>query len=290
MRKGIVLAGGAGSRLYPLTAGVSKQLMPIYNKPMIYYPLSAIMLSGVREILIITTPEDQSAFQRTLGTGAQWGVTIAYAVQPKPEGLAQALLIAENFLAGAPCVMALGDNLFFGEGLSALLARAAARAHGASVFGYQVNDPQRYGVVSFDDTGRATTIEEKPTRPRSHWAVTGLYFYDGQASAHANTIRPSKRGELEITDLNQIYLEAGQLTVEKMGRGYAWFDGGTFDSLLQASEFVRTLETRQGLSIGCLEEIAFRQGWISVDALRAEADRYPNNPYCRYLRRLADGM
>ncbi len=288
-RKGIILAGGAGSRLHPLTTAVSKQLLPIYDKPMIYYPLSALMLAGVREIAVITTPDDQAAFRKLLGTGARFGVDFRFIVQPRPEGLAQAYLLAEDFLAGAPSVMVLGDNLFFGQGFEAVLGRAGARDQGATVFGYEVQDPTRYGVVSFDETGLVEDIEEKPAAPKSRFAVTGLYFYDGRASRFAKELAPSPRGELEITDLNRRYLHERALHVELLERGFAWLDTGTFDSLIEAGEFVRTIEHRQGLKIGCVEEIAFRRGWIDAAALRAAAGDNPNNPYSAYLLDVADG-
>ena len=286
MRKGIILAGGSGTRLFPMTTAVSKQLLPIYDKPMIYYPLSVLMLAGITEVLIITTPHDQAIFQHLLGSGAQWGLSITYAVQPKPEGLAQAYLIGEEFLAGAPSAMVLGDNIFYGHGLDDLLVRADRRENGASVFGYHVHDPERYGVVAFNDAGQAISIEEKPTQPKSNFAVTGLYFYDGRASELAKTIKPSPRGELEITSLNQIYLEDQSLNVELMGRGYAWFDTGTFDSLLEASEFVRTMQHRQGLRICCPEEIAVGRGLISGADLIAMSQDKLKNPYFAYLHSL----
>jgi glucose-1-phosphate thymidylyltransferase len=283
MRKGIILAGGSGTRLFPVTTAVSKQLLPIYDKPMIYYPLSVLMLAGITEILIITTPHDQAIFQQLLSDGSQWGLKISYAVQPKPEGLAQAYIIGEEFLAGEPSAMVLGDNIFYGHGLDALLSRADVRTSGASVFGYHVQDPERYGVVAFNEAGQAVSIEEKPLKPKSNFAVTGLYFYDGRASELAKTIKPSPRGELEITSLNQIYLEEGQLNVELMGRGYAWFDTGTFDSLLEASEFVRTMQHRQGLRICCPEEIALGRGLISGQTLVELSKDKLKNPYFAYL-------
>ena len=285
-RKGIILAGGSGTRLYPMTTAVSKQLLPIYDKPMIYYPLSILMLAGIKEILIITTPHDQAMFQHLLGTGIQWGISITYAIQPKPEGLAQAYIIGEEFLAGAPSAMVLGDNIFYGHGMDDLLSRADKQRSGASVFGYRVHDPERYGVVAFNDAGQAISIEEKPTEPKSNFAVTGLYFYDGRACDLAKMIKPSPRGELEITTLNQIYLEEKALNVELMGRGYAWFDTGTFDSLLEASEFVRTMQHRQGLRICCPEEIAVTQGWIGGDDLVAMSKDKMKNPYYAYLNML----
>ncbi|ABL70211.1 MULTISPECIES: glucose-1-phosphate thymidylyltransferase RfbA [Paracoccus] len=285
-RKGIILAGGSGTRLYPITMGVSKQLLPIYDKPMVYYPITVLMLSGIREIVIITTPEDQAQFRRLLGDGSQWGLRFEYLVQPSPDGLAQAYLLAEDFLAGAPSAMVLGDNIFFGHGLPLLLEAADRRATGGTVFGYQVSDPERYGVVDFDATGRARAIIEKPAQPPSNFAVTGLYFLDGTAPRRAAEVRPSARGELEITTLLESYLHEGQLSVEKMGRGFAWLDTGTHASLLDAGNFVRTLENRQGLQTGCPEEIAFEAGWISADELRARAAQFSKNAYGRYLMRL----
>lgn len=286
MRKGIILAGGSGTRLFPMTTAVSKQLLPIYDKPMIYYPLSVLMLAGIKEILIITTPHDQAVFKVLLGSGAQWGISITYAIQPKPEGLAQAFLIGEDFLQGAPSAMVLGDNIFYGHGLDDLLQRANAQTDGASVFGYHVHDPERYGVVAFNEAGQAISIEEKPIKPQSNFAVTGLYFYDGRASELAKTVKPSPRGELEITTLNQIYLEEKSLNVELMGRGYAWFDTGTFDSLLEASEFVRTMQHRQGLRICCPEEIAITKSLISGADLVAMSQDKLKNPYFAYLHGL----
>jgi glucose-1-phosphate thymidylyltransferase len=287
--KGIILAGGAGTRLHPLTLAMSKQLLPVYDKPMVYYPLSVLMLAGARDILIITTPEEQSAFQRLLGNGSQWGLRLSYAVQSRPEGLAQAYIIGEAFVGGQPSALILGDNLFFGHGLTELLHKAAARNHGATVFAYRVKDPERYGVVEFDGQQRAISVEEKPVRPKSHYAITGLYFYDGRASEYARMIQPSSRGELEITAINEMYLRDGQLAVEIMGRGYAWLDTGTHDSLLQAGEFVRTMEERQGLRIGCPEEIAYHNGWISTDELIALADQLKKSGYGGYLRTLVIG-
>ncbi|QIE56321.1 glucose-1-phosphate thymidylyltransferase RfbA [Pikeienuella piscinae] len=287
-RKGIVLAGGSGTRLYPLTLSVSKQLLPIYDKPMIYYPLSVLMLAGTRDVAIITTPHDQAQFQRLLGDGAQWGMRLEYIVQPSPDGLAQAYLLAEDFLGGAGSAMVLGDNIFYGDGLPALLARAGAQEAGGAVFGYRVADPERYGVVDFDAEGRAVSIVEKPEKPRSRYAVTGLYFLDSEAPARARAVKPSARGELEIVTLLESYLREGALTVERMGRGYAWLDTGTHDSLIEAAEFVRTIERRQGLKIGCPEEIAFDQGWIDAVALRALAEPLLKTEYGRYLMRLAD--
>ncbi len=282
-RRGIVLAGGSGTRLYPLTKPVSKQLMPVYDKPMIYYPLSVLMLAGVREVLIITTPADSAAFQGLLGDGSQWGMAIEYAVQPEPKGLAQAYQIGADFVRGDPSVLILGDNIFYGHGLPELLARADSRDHGATVFGYYVKDPQAYGVVSFDKDGRAATIEEKPAALRSNYAVTGLYFYDGRAVDLARDLKPSPRGELEITDLNRHYLEAGDLNVELMGRGFAWLDTGTHGSLLDAALYVRIVEERQGLKICCPEEIAWRQGFIDAEQLARLAEPLRKSGYGEYL-------
>lgn len=287
-RKGIVLAGGSGTRLYPVTIGVSKQLLPIYDKPMIYYPISVLMLSGIREIAVITTPEDQSQFQRLLGDGSQWGLSLTYIVQPSPDGLAQAYLLAEEFLDGAPSAMVLGDNIFFGHGLPKLLASADAKDEGGTVFGYRVSDPERYGVVDFDRDGTVQRIIEKPAVPPSSFAVTGLYYLDGTAPARAREVQPSDRGELEITTLLESYLRDGTLTVELMGRGIAWLDTGTHASLLDAGNFVRTLEDRQGLQSGCPEEIAFTAGWIDRDTLAAQAERYRKNRYGLYLTRLLE--
>ena len=282
-RKGIILAGGSGTRLYPITMGLSKQLLPIYDKPMIYYPLSVLMLAGIREICIITTPQDQDQFRRTLGDGAQWGVSLSYVEQPSPDGLAQAYILAEEFLAGAPSAMVLGDNIFFGHGLPELMARADAQGTGGTVFGYHVADPERYGVVAFDNSGAVSEIIEKPAKPPSNYAVTGLYFLDGSAPARARQVEPSPRGELEITSLLGMYLAEGALQVETMGRGYAWLDTGTHASLLDAGNFVRTLEARQGLQAGCPEEIAFDKGWISRDELIARAEMFAKNAYGAYL-------
>jgi glucose-1-phosphate thymidylyltransferase len=288
MRRGVILAGGSGTRLHPLTLAVSKHLLPVYDKPMIYYPLSVLLLADVREILIITTPEDQAGFKRLLGDGSQLGVRFEYVVQPKPDGLAQAYILGEEFIAGQPSVMVLGDNIFFGQNFSQALQSAGARELGATVFGYLVQDPERYGVVELGSDGRALGIEEKPTVPKSNYAVTGLYFYDGRASEFAKTLKPSHRGELEITALNQVYLEAGELNVELLGRGFAWLDTGTHDSLIQAGEFIRAVEQRQGLRIGCLEEIAYRRGWIDARQLRKLADGLAKSEYGQYLRRLAE--
>ncbi len=285
--KGILLAGGSGSRLHPVTRGVSKQLLPIYDKPMIYFPLSALMLAGIREILIITTPEDQSAFQRLLGDGTQFGIELSYAVQPRPEGLAQAFHIGRDFVGADSVALALGDNIFYGHGFAELLSNAVARPEGATVFGYWVRDPERYGVVEFDDAGAAISIEEKPESPRSHYAVTGLYFYDNQVLDIADGIRPSARGELEITDVNRTYLERGELFVELMGRGYAWLDTGTHESMLRASNFVETIEERQGLKVACLEEIAFRLGYITRDELIASGEKLAKTSYGKYLLGIA---
>ena len=285
-RKGIILAGGSGTRLYPITMAVSKQLLPLYDKPMIYYPLSVLMLAGIREICVITTPQDQDQFQRTLGDGSQWGIELTYVVQPSPDGLAQAFILAEEFLDGAPSALVLGDNVFFGHGLPRLLAAADGHDTGGTVFGYHVADPERYGVVDFDAQGRAREIIEKPAVPPSNYAVTGLYFLDGSAPERARAVKPSERGELEITDLLQSYLDDGQLRVETMGRGYAWLDTGTHGSLLDAGNFVRTLEQRQGLQTGCPEEIAFEQDWISRDQLQTRAEMFAKNAYGRYLARL----
>ena len=288
-RKGIILAGGSGTRLYPITMGVSKQLLPLYDKPMIYYPLSVLMLAGIREIAVITTPEDQEQFQRLMQDGSQWGVTIEWIVQPTPDGLAQAYLLAEDFLDGAPSAMVLGDNIFFGHGLPEILARATSLEQGGTVFGYQVTDPERYGVVTFDGSGKkAVKIVEKPEKPDSDYAVTGLYFLDGSAPTRARAIKPSERGELEITSLLESYLKDGTLTVEKMGRGYAWLDTGTHASLLDAGNFVRTLQDRQGLQISAPEEIAYRKGWIDRARLLAHAKTFGKTRYGAFLERLAE--
>ncbi|UWR15358.1 glucose-1-phosphate thymidylyltransferase RfbA [Sulfitobacter sp. M368] len=287
-RKGIILAGGSGTRLYPITIGISKQLLPIYDKPMIYYPISVLMLAGIREIAMITTPQDQAQFQRSLGDGSQWGISLTYIVQPSPDGLAQAYILAEDFLDGAPSAMVLGDNIFFGHGLPELLADADAQESGGTVFGYHVADPERYGVVGFDADGTARQIIEKPDVPPSNYAVTGLYFLDADAPRLAREVTPSARGELEITTLLEMYLKKGQLRVNRMGRGYAWLDTGTHASLLDAGNFVRTLTQRQGLQTGSLEEIAHDQGWISDDELAKRAEMFEKNEYGAYLKDLTD--
>lgn len=282
-RRGIILAGGTGKRLYPVTLAVSKQLVPVYDKPMIHYPLCTLMLAGIREVLVITTPRDAPQFQRLLGDGSQWGLTIAYGVQPEPKGLPEALLIGRDFLAGNPSTLILGDNLFYGQGLTKRLERASRMERGATVFGYPVRDPERYGVVEFDEAGRAVSIEEKPEHPRSRYAITGLYFYDERASEIAATLRPSARGELEITDLIRWYMERGELSVEQLGRGFAWLDTGTHGSLLQAANFIRTVEERQGLKIACVEEVAFRKGYIDAERLLELARPHRDTSFGRYL-------
>ncbi len=286
--KGIVLAGGSGSRLYPITQGVSKQLLPVYDKPMVYYPLSVLMLAGIRDILLIVTPEDLDNFRRLLGDGSQFGIRLKYAVQPRPEGLAQAFLIGEAFIAGGPVCLVLGDNIFYGQGFSQLLRQAARLTCGATVFGYPVRDPERFGVVTFDAQRRVVAIEEKPARPQSQFAVTGLYFYDKQVVEIARQVRPSARGELEITSINQAYLERGELRVELLGRGFAWLDTGTHDSLLEAGQFVATIEKRQGYKVACLEEIAWYNGWLDTAELRRLGERLKRSDYGRYLLALLD--
>ena len=286
--KGIILAGGSGTRLHPITYAVSKQLLPVYDKPMIYYPLSTLMLAGIRDVLIITTPHDAAGFQHLLGDGARWGMNLSYAQQPSPDGLAQAFIIGKSFVGSSSCALVLGDNIFYGHGLTEKLKSAAGRSSGATVFGYQVRDPERYGIVAFDAAGRANSIEEKPKVPKSTWAVTGLYFYDNEVVDIAAHLKPSPRGELEITDVNRVYLERGGLNVERLGRGFAWFDTGTYDSLVEASSFVQTIEKRQGQRICVPEEIAFANGWIDKAQILALADKLKKSGYGEYLIQLAE--
>jgi glucose-1-phosphate thymidylyltransferase len=285
-RRGIILAGGSGTRLYPLTQAVSKQLLPVYDKPMIYYPLSTLMLAGIRDILVINTPHEQAMFERLLGDGSQWGISIRYAVQPSPDGLAQAYVIGRDFVANEPSCLILGDNIFYGHGLTESLQRAAANEKGATVFGYWVRDPERYGVAEFDARGRVVGLEEKPNAPKSHWAVTGLYFYDARVCDYAASLKPSARGELEITDLNRCYLDDGSLMLERLGRGYAWLDTGTHESLVEASNYIETIENRQGLKVCCPEEIAYQHGWIDAEQVQRLAKPLAKNGYGRYLLQL----
>ena len=287
--KGIILAGGSGTRLYPLTMVTSKQLLSVYNKPMIYYPLSTLMLAGIRDILIISTPSDLPNFKRLLGDGSSFGINLSYAVQPSPDGLAQAFIIGEEFINGDSCAMVLGDNIFYGNGFRGILKNVAARENGATVFGYYVDDPERFGIVEFDEKGKAVSIEEKPQNPKSNYCVTGLYFYDNRVCEFAKRVKPSKRGELEITDLNRIYLEEGSLNVELLGRGFAWLDTGTMDALFEASQFVRVIETRQGIMISAVEEIAYINGWITKEKLLQSAEKYGKSPYGLHLKNVAEG-
>jgi len=287
--KGIILAGGSGTRLYPITKGVSKQLLPIYDKPMIYYPISVLMLAGIRDILIITTPEDRSNFEKLLGDGSNFGIQLSYAVQPSPDGLAQAFIIGEEFIGDDSVCLVLGDNIFYGQGFSPKLKQAAARMSGATIFGYLVKDPERFGVVNFDDNNKAISIEEKPEKPKSDYAVTGLYFYDNDVVEISKQVKPSYRGEMEITTVNQVYLERGDLNVEVLGRGFAWLDTGTHESLLEASSSVQTIEHRQGLKVACLEEIAFNNGWLSIQELREQGKALSKNRYGQYLLKLTGG-
>ncbi|MBQ8203591.1 MAG: glucose-1-phosphate thymidylyltransferase RfbA [Clostridia bacterium] len=287
--KGIILAGGSGTRLYPLTMVTSKQLLPIYDKPMVYYPLSTLMLAGIKDILIISTPTDLPNFERLLGDGSNYGINLSYAVQPSPDGLAQAFIIGEEFIAGDSCAMVLGDNIFYGSGLKKHLKDAASRDNGATVFGYYVEDPERFGIVEFDENGKAISIEEKPQKPKSNYCVTGLYFYDNRVVELAKKVKPSKRGELEITDLNRMYLEEGTLNVVTLGQGYAWLDTGTMDALADATEFVKVVENRQGIKISAIEEIAYHNGWIDKERLLASAEKYGKSPYGEYLKKVAEG-
>jgi len=286
--KGIVLAGGSGTRLYPITQGVSKQLMPIYDKPMVFYPISVLMMAGIREILIISTPDDMPGFKRLLGDGSQFGVELSYAIQPSPDGLAQAFIIGEEFINGDSCALVLGDNIYFGESFGKKLENVVQRSEGATVFGYQVLDPERFGVVEFDENNRAISLEEKPEQPKSNWAVTGLYFYDKDVVEMAKQVKPSHRGELEITTLNEMYLEKNSLHVEKLGRGFAWLDTGTHDSLLEASQFIHTIEKRQGYKVACLEEIAYKKGWLTKEQVATQAKLLAKTGYGQYLQRLVD--